>query len=91
VTYYYTELQAYRSDRFTGMVAMPQPGGPVLFQPAGYWSYRTLGPVSAEAATKSGGPNIGVFAGGGAAVIVVLAGGYLLIRRRRTSTADERE
>lgn len=91
VTYYYSELQAYRSDRFTGMVSMPQPGGPVLFQPSGYWSYRTLGPVSAGAATRSGGPSAGLFAGGVAVVVVLLAGGYLVARRRRASTADERE
>ena len=32
VTFYYDELQAYRSDRFAGFLAQPDPGGVVLFQ-----------------------------------------------------------
>ncbi|MET8049626.1 ABC transporter substrate-binding protein [Streptosporangium sp. NPDC005286] len=91
VTYYYDTLQAYRSDRFTGLVAMPQPGGPLLFQPSAQWSYRTVAPVGAEAAAKSQGPSLGLFAGGAVAVVAAAAVGYVVLRRRRTSTADERE
>ena len=37
--YYYDNLEAYRSDRFTGFVPQPDPNGALLFQ-YGTWSYR---------------------------------------------------
>ncbi|ETK35279.1 ABC transporter substrate-binding protein [Microbispora sp. ATCC PTA-5024] len=91
VTYYYDTLQAYHSDRFTGLVAMPQPGGPLLFQPSAQWSYRTVAPVTAAAKPASASGSGGALLWGAGAVVVVAAGGFLLIRRRRTGTADERE
>ena len=32
VTFYYDNLEAYRSDRFTGFVPQPAPNGALLFQ-----------------------------------------------------------
>jgi peptide/nickel transport system substrate-binding protein len=87
VTFYYDELQAYRSDRFTGFVPQPDPGGVVLFA-WGVDSYRTIGPPQASAASGDGGgvPLIPI----GIGVAVVGAAGVLLALRRR-STQDERE
>ena len=88
VTFYYDELQAYRSDRFAGFVAQPDPGGVVLFQ-YGTYSYRNIAtPQAAAAAGDDGGglPIVPIAVG----VAVVGAVGVLLALRRR-STQDERE
>jgi peptide/nickel transport system substrate-binding protein len=89
VTYYYDELQAYRSDRFAGFSAQPDPGGVVLFQ-YGTYSYRNIAtPSQAAAATGDDGgsvPLVPIAVG----VAVVGAVGVLLALRRR-STQDERE
>jgi len=49
LTYYYDDLQAYRSDRFTGFTAQPDPGGVLLFQ-YGTYSYRSIKPPGRLAA-----------------------------------------
>ena len=48
VTYYYDNLEAYRSDRFSGFVGQPEGSGSLLFQ-YGTYSYANVEPVSAEA------------------------------------------
>jgi peptide/nickel transport system substrate-binding protein len=87
VTFYYDELQAYRSDRFAGFVAQPDPGGVVLFH-YGTYSYRNISTPQAAAASDDGGgvPIVPIAVG----VAVVGAAGVLLALRRR-STQDERE
>jgi peptide/nickel transport system substrate-binding protein len=88
VTFYYDELQAYRSDRFTGFQAQPDPGGAVLFH-YGTYSYRNITtPQAAAAGADDGGgvPLIPIAIG----VAVVGAAGVLVALRRR-STQDERE
>jgi peptide/nickel transport system substrate-binding protein len=45
VTYYYDNLEAYRSDRFTGFVGQPEGSGSLLFQ-YGVYSYANVAPVS---------------------------------------------
>ena len=88
VTFYYDELQAYRSDRFAGFLAQPDPGGVVLFQ-YGTYSYRNIATPQAAAATGDDGgglPIVPIAVG----VAVVGAVGVLLALRRR-STQDERE
>jgi peptide/nickel transport system substrate-binding protein len=88
VTFYYDELQAYRSDRFTGFQPQPDPGGVVLFH-YGTYSYRNIAPPQAAAASGDDGggvPVVPIAVG----VAVVGAAGVLLALRRR-STQDERE
>ncbi|HEV2927143.1 MAG TPA: ABC transporter substrate-binding protein, partial [Propionibacteriaceae bacterium] len=89
VTFYYDELQAYRSDRFTGFVAQPDPGGSLLFS-WGVDSYRSITtPQAAAAADDDGGSGVPVvpIAIGAA----VLGGAGVLLAMRRRSTRDERE
>jgi peptide/nickel transport system substrate-binding protein len=54
MTYYYDDLQAYRSDRFTNFKPQPVPKGSLMFY-YGTYSYTSLRPVSAKkkAAAKS--------------------------------------
>jgi len=91
--YTYPDLQAYRTDRFTGFVRQPEGTGPVLFSNSSP-SYARLEPVSATSPGGAGGDDGG---GGGSAGIIALvvlaalavAGGTWAVMRRRT--ADERE
>jgi peptide/nickel transport system substrate-binding protein len=91
VTFYYDDLQAYRSDRFGGFVAQPDPGGVLLFQ-YGTYSYQRIGPPEAAAAAGDGdgGSSLPVVLIGAVVVLAALGGG-LLLARRRSSTRDERE
>jgi peptide/nickel transport system substrate-binding protein len=90
LTFYYDDLQAYRSDRFAGFVPQPDPGGVLLFQ-YGTYSYRNIGPPSqfAAAGGDGGGSALPLVLIG--AVVVLAAAGALLVVRRRTATQDERE
>jgi peptide/nickel transport system substrate-binding protein len=88
VTFYYDELQAYRSDRFTGFLPQPDPGGVLLFG-YGTYSYRAIVPPQ-EAADDGGGSATAVIVIGGAVLLLAVVGG-LLLARRRTATRDERE
>lgn len=84
---YYDDLQAYRSDRFTGLVPQPSDGGVLLFQ-WGTYSYLSVTPVAEKKSSSSSGR--GVLIGVGVAVVLAVAVGvFLMLRRRRT--ADERE
>jgi peptide/nickel transport system substrate-binding protein len=86
---YYDDLQAYRSDRFSGLVAQPNNGGVLLFQ-WGTYTYLSIQPV-AEGTTTSSSTARNVLLGvGGAVVLAGLVVGVLLMLRRRR-TADERE
>ena len=89
MTYYYDDLQAYRSDRFAGFVPQPDPGGVLLFQ-YGTYSYRNIGsPSQLAAAGDDGGSALPLVLIG--AVVVLAAAGALLVVRRRAATQDERE
>ena len=69
VTYYYDNLEAYRSDRFTGFVGQPEGSGSLLFQ-YGTYSYENVQPISAdggETAAPSPGASESADAGGGTA------------------------
>jgi peptide/nickel transport system substrate-binding protein len=92
ITYYYDDLEAYRTDRFTGWVQQPAGTGALLFQ-YGTWSYRNIRPVTASAAAaadgSSSGSNATVILLVVVVVIVVLGGGALAMRRR--TSADDRE
>jgi peptide/nickel transport system substrate-binding protein len=89
--YYSPDLQAYRTDRFTGWIRQPAETGPVLFNNSSQ-TYANLKPVSATS-NASGSSDDG---GGSGAIIaiviaalVVLGGGAFVLSRRRS--ADERE
>jgi peptide/nickel transport system substrate-binding protein len=88
VTYYYANLEAYRSDRFTNFKPQPDPKGSLLFQ-YGTWSYRNIEPVTATAAVSSSSSSTGLMVGIGAGVIVLLALGGLFVARSRRP--DDRE
>lgn len=88
---YGNDLQAYRSDRWTGFVKQPKPdsrgwGGNILYQysPATpKESYLTIRPASAAAGTvTSTGVPTWVW-GLAAGVILVIAAGVALVRRRQ--------
>jgi peptide/nickel transport system substrate-binding protein len=94
ITYYYNDLEAYRTDRFTGWVPQPAGDGALAFY-YGVWSYRNIRPVSDT--TAAGDPVSSSSSSNSATVIVlvvvvvvvVLGGGFVAFRRR--STADDRE
>lgn len=88
LTYYYDNLVAYRTDKFEGFIAQPDPNGAYLFQ-YGTWTYENLKPV---AAGQSGsGPSPVLIGGIVAAAVVVLGGLALALRRRRAASVDDRE
>jgi peptide/nickel transport system substrate-binding protein len=93
--YTYPDLQAYRTDRFTGFVRQPEGTGPVLFSNSSpsYWSLKPVSATSSGGAGGGGGSDDGGGSAGMIAVIVLvalaLAGGTWVVLRRRT--ADERE
>ncbi len=90
VTFYYDELQAYRSDRFRDLKPQPDPGGVLLFQ-YGTYTYRSVRPVSADSTDAgSSGPNWALV-GGISAALLALGGGGLLLARSRRQTVDDRE
>ena len=55
VTYYYDNLEAYRSDRFTGFVGQPEGSGSLTFQ-YGTYTYENVTPISADGGTESASP-----------------------------------
>ncbi|HEX4699095.1 MAG TPA: ABC transporter substrate-binding protein [Actinomycetes bacterium] len=98
ITTYYNNLEAYRSDKFTGFLPQPEPNGSLLFQ-YGTASYRNIEPVSE--ATKSGGgggtkpvaaedssSSGALIAGIVIAVIVVAGVVFFVVRNRRRTQAD---
>ena len=88
VLWYDNDLQAYRSDRWTGLLEQPEPQGYLLF---GYGtdSYRNIKPASATTTEAAGSGPSATFWVVGLAVVLV-AGAVALILRRRTG-AEERE
>jgi peptide/nickel transport system substrate-binding protein len=88
VTYYVDSLEAYRSDKWTGVQRQPTDGGNVFFQ-YGTYSYRNLDLVSAQE-DSGGGLATGVIVGIGVAAAALVAVGVVAFARRRSS-ADDRE
>jgi len=86
--YYEADLQAYRTDRFTGWVRQPAETGPVLFTNSSQ-TYANLRPVSAASKGGGGGGGSGAIIAIVVAAVVVLGGIGLVLARRRS--ADERE
>jgi peptide/nickel transport system substrate-binding protein len=99
VTAYSAIGEAYRSDRFTGFVPQPNPGGVLLLQ-YGHANYLNVKPVTEADGTASGG-------GGGSSdnsstdqtvaivlvivVLLVLAVLITIWAMRRRASADTRE
>ncbi len=80
-------LQAYRTDRFSGWLQQPAVTGPVLFTNSSP-TYVNLRPIGASGSDD--GPGAGVIVGLIAAGVVVILGGAALILRSR-ARRDERE
>ena len=54
VTFYYDNLEAYRSDRFTNVQPQPVPNGSLIFQ-YGTYTYRNVTPVTEATAGQGTG------------------------------------
>ncbi|HEY0641436.1 MAG TPA: ABC transporter substrate-binding protein [Pseudonocardiaceae bacterium] len=90
---YDNELEAYRSDRFTGFQKQPADGGVITGQ-NGYWGYYSANPVTADEAADAGegdSNNTVLIVGGIVTTVAALAVVALLVSRRRGANADERE
>lgn len=89
VTYYYDDLEAYRTDRFTGFVPQPDPNGALIFQ-YGTYTYENLTPISA-ADVPGGGASTALPIVIGVIVVVVVAGfiWFMVARRRPHDLADD--
>ena len=89
VLWYPNQLEAYRSDRFTGFTKQPSDGGAIANQ-VGYWGYTSVEPVSESTGSEDGG---GLSAGAwiGIAVAVIVGGGGVLWFATRKRNADDRE
>lgn len=90
ILFYAADLEAYRTDTFTGYSPTPPPDGYMVF---GYlpYPYMDIEPVSAAdgEATSSGSDSIPLWVWGGAAAAIVAAG--MIVSRVRRSRDDERE
>lgn len=87
--WYPNQLEAYRSDRFTGFTKQPTDGG-IIANQVGYWGYSSVEPAKAEDASgQGGGMGAGGWIGIAVAAIVVIGGGGFLLNRRKKS--EDRE
>lgn len=87
--WYPNQLEAFRSDRFTGFTKQPTEGG-IIANQVGYWGYTSVEPANAEDASgEGGGMGAGGWIGIAVAAIVVIGGGGFLLSRRKKS--DDRE
>jgi len=89
VLVYYDNLEAYRSDRFTGFLPQPDPDGSLLFQ-YGTHSYRSIKPVTKatdKADDSSTSPGLVI---GGVVVGAAVVGGlvFLGLRGRRRPDSE---
>jgi len=85
---YEDQLQAYRSDRFTGYVSQPTDGGS-LIQQFGYVSYVNVRPVSAtQASAAAGSTKVPTWVWIPIAVVAI-AVVTVLVRRRGSASEDK--
>jgi peptide/nickel transport system substrate-binding protein len=83
------ELQAYRTDRFSGWTRQPAETGPVLFSNTSP-TYANLVPVGSGAGDDDGGMGTGVLVAIIVGAVAAVGVAVLLVARSRTSR-DERE
>ncbi len=103
ITVYYNDPQAYRSDRFTGLLPQPDPDGSLLFQ-YGTYSYKNMRPVTAKdtqdgnagsgdstdaAASDDSGSNTGLIVGGIVFAVLLIGGIAFYLSRRRPDSDVE--
>ena len=86
--WYPDQLEAYRSDRFTGFTKMPEDGGIIASQ-SGYWGFQSIEPVSTTESSATSGSTAWIWGVGGVAVVGIAAA--FVVRARRSHTAEERE
>jgi len=96
VLYLDPDLQAYRTDRFTGWIRQPAEVGPVLFSNSSptYANLELVSETTPEAAAAEGGGDDGGMSTGAIIGLVaagVVAAGVAVWALRRRRTADERE
>jgi peptide/nickel transport system substrate-binding protein len=87
VLYLSPDLQAYRTDRFTGWIKQPAKVGPVLFSNTSP-TYARLKPIAATSADEGG---LGTGAIAGIVIGALLLGALVTWFFARRRTADERE
>jgi peptide/nickel transport system substrate-binding protein len=91
VTYYKSNFEGYRSDRFTNFTPQPADSGTLFFQWA-TWSYESMTPVTAATtASTSSGMSPALIAGIVAALVALIAIVVVVSRRRRGDVADTTE
>jgi peptide/nickel transport system substrate-binding protein len=97
VTYYYPNYEAYRSDRFEGLVPQPTPDGALLFQ-YGTWSYESLRPVTtispgpSNEPTNQGSSSLNwILIGGLAALVIIVVVVGVTLRRGRENDMNSNE
>jgi peptide/nickel transport system substrate-binding protein len=83
VLVYENDLQAYRTDTYTGYLPVPQPDGYLVFG-WGPYSYINLKPVAGSSGGGSSEPGVSTGVWVAVAVgILIVAGAVILVRRRR--------
>jgi len=87
ISYWYANnLEAYRSDRFTGFRTMPAKGG-IIANQSGYWGFMDVAPTGS--ASSGSGVNVGLVVTGGVVVVVVVGAiVFFLLRRRRSADVE---
>lgn len=85
---YDPDLQAYRTDRFTGWLRQPAEVGPVLFTNTSP-TYANLAPIASSGSGGGGGLGTGGIVA--IAVAVAVAAGIVVLVLRRRRSVEERE
>ncbi|GAA1367730.1 hypothetical protein [Brevibacterium luteolum] len=81
--WYPSQLEAFRSDRFTGFTTQPTDGG-VIGNQSGYWGFLSAEPAAeADTGDSGGGLSAIAWVGIGIAVLAGAIGIPLALRRRK--------